>query len=151
MNFFPHSKKKVTAVPLQARRVPDVSKKLRFSNFVTTAGDGGRLSALRTGRLYPQIILLVLISVRGWVDHRVLVRSEGFYVNEKFQWHHLESNQRPSDCWMNEWISTRWNTGVHYATVRESHLLFFYSLIYTSVSLKSRYSSLHRTPKTILI
>jgi len=82
------SKGKVN-LPLQAWGGPEGSRKLRFPDSWQRHKMVVRLSALRTGHISPQEMLLVLISVRVWVDPRATVRSEGFYVNEKFQWHHI--------------------------------------------------------------
>ena len=75
---YDHSKGKGKAVSLQAWTGPQGSRKLRFPDYMTTAQDCGRLSVLRTGRLYPQEILLVIISVRGWVDPRAIVWLKDF-------------------------------------------------------------------------
>jgi len=49
------------AIPLQAWSGSEGSRKLRFSDFMTMAQDGGKVVSC----LYPQDVLLVLISVRG--------------------------------------------------------------------------------------
>jgi hypothetical protein len=65
-------------VPLQASSGPEGSRKLSFPEFLTTAQDGGKVVSLTHRPPLPQEILLVLISVRGLVDPRAIVRSEGF-------------------------------------------------------------------------
>ena len=81
--------KYIKAVPLQAWSCPEGSRKSRLPDYMTTVQNGGKIVSLTHRPPFPQEMLLILISVRDWVDPRTLVRSEGFYISEKFQWHQL--------------------------------------------------------------
>jgi hypothetical protein len=52
------------AVPLQAWSGPEVSRKLRFPDYMTAAQDGGKVVSLTDRPPLPQEMFLVLNSVR---------------------------------------------------------------------------------------
>jgi len=72
------SRSKVKADPQQARGGPEGSRMFRLTDFQDTRNmKVVRSSALRTGRLYPQEIFLVLIFASGYVDRKAMVRPVG--------------------------------------------------------------------------
>jgi hypothetical protein len=65
-------------IPPQTWTGPEASRRLRLPGFLDNHDmNVVRLLALRTGRLFLQETFLVLISVRGSVDPRAIVRPEG--------------------------------------------------------------------------
>ena len=73
------------AIPLQAWMGPLGSRRLRLSKFLDNRHmNVVRLSALRTGRRYPQEVFFVIICVKGWVDPTAKSRPEGL-CKWKFQ------------------------------------------------------------------
>jgi len=85
------------AVPLQARRGPEGSRKLRFPDFVTTAQDGGKVVSLTHRPPLPPR------NAPGTHFCYRLSRPQGhsaigrILCRWKIHWHQLGSNQRPSD------------------------------------------------------
>jgi hypothetical protein len=75
-------KGKAKAVPFQAWSGPQGSRKLRFPDVMTTAQDGGKIVSLTHRPPLFQEIHLVLVSVRGCVDPRSIVRPEGLCSND---------------------------------------------------------------------
>ena len=65
INTLCNLKVKGETVPLQAWGGPEVSRKLRFPDFMTTAQDGGKVANLTHRPPLPQEIRLVLSSVTG--------------------------------------------------------------------------------------
>jgi hypothetical protein len=67
----------LNAIPVQGWTGPEGARRFRLPEFLdnrhTTVA---RLSARRTGFLYPQKILLILVSVRGCVDPKSIARPE---------------------------------------------------------------------------
>ena len=84
------------ALPFQAIGGPEGSRKLRPLDFLTTARYGGRLSAVRTGRLYPQGYSWYSFSLGSestpgpWCGRKEI-------CHWKIQWQHRESIPGPSD------------------------------------------------------
>jgi len=76
--------------PITGPRCPEGSTKLRFPDYVTIAQNDGKVVSLTHRSFLPP-------RKYSWYSFLLEAESSPVNVNEKFQWHHLESNQRPYD------------------------------------------------------
>jgi len=120
---FPHSQHIAVckAIHVQAWTGPEGCRRLRLPEFLGIWHlKVTRLTALYTGRLYIQEILLVFFPVRGWVKHRMIVQME------KPQWPHRKTKLRPTA--LQQSVSTNCATEyfVAFAKMADLHNLNIY-------------------------
>jgi hypothetical protein len=69
---------KSEAIPVAGCECPQGCETSRLPHFLDNRPkDGCKFLSLRAGRPLPIRRFLVLISIRGWIDHRAIVRLEG--------------------------------------------------------------------------
>jgi len=73
------------ADPLKSCSVPEGSRKLMFPDFMTTAQDGGKVVSLMHRPPLPLGNAPGTHFCQRLSRPRAIVRSEGLYINEKFQ------------------------------------------------------------------
>jgi hypothetical protein len=107
----------IFAYPQPVRSVPPAVRVPQVGNYWSRqSAQRWRLGCMpyAPALLYPQKYLLVLISVRGWVNPRTMVRLEGSGKLQKIQCFHWDSNPRPSGL--------QHSASSIYATVCSHHL-----------------------------
>jgi len=113
---------------------PECSRRLRLPDFETVGIWRWQGQPYATATFTPQEIFLVLISVRGWVDPRVIVRPEGFFFFHgattlvgqgvliiEDSWSHSDTPHSVGLLWTSDHSDSETSTWQHTTLTRYKH------------------------------